>query len=133
MNRIKPEDRVKVLDGNPVVPAVIARIGQEGIYKGEGMVVFDDGDYWYYMEEDLQLVAKAKALIVTPWYENIPEQGVLCWVDDYDETEKNWRVSIIKEWNPKLHLSFISNLKSNWKYATPVTKEEARKLIYEEQ
>lgn len=64
-----------------------------------------------------------------PWREDIPEQGVLCWVSDYSET----RQSVIR-----LVIQYIENVTfpyrstdSGFKYAIPVTLEGITKYVYQ--
>lgn len=58
------------------------------------------------------------------WYEQIPEQGVICWVDDEDENEK-LLVDIIVKYCFDDELPFYSETNGvNWRYATPVKPEE---------
>lgn len=66
------------------------------------------------------------------WYDNIPAQGVLCWVK-YDPTsERETRIVYSKK-----DEGFYSERPGEdddsfaWKEATPLTREEAQKLIYE--
>jgi|688.fasta_scaffold1929423_1 hypothetical protein len=66
------------------------------------------------------------------WFEDIPEQGVLCWVDDYYRDRKDY-IHLIKDFlispNPR-ECKFRYNSIKGWVYATPLTKEEVEKYIY---
>ena len=57
------------------------------------------------------------------WYENIPEHGVLCWVDDINETARNIIERITFVVNEHEFYRFRSR-ETIWKYATPLTNEE---------
>lgn len=56
------------------------------------------------------------------WYDNIPEQGVLCWVSDLSPDKK--------ELLCRMKSATISRGGCSWKYVTPVTQEEVDKCIY---
>jgi hypothetical protein len=58
------------------------------------------------------------------WYDNIPEQGILCWVWSSSESRKLLRV--IRTYNGN---KFRSTL-GFWRNARPATQEEVNKLIY---
>lgn len=63
------------------------------------------------------------------WYDNIPEQGVLCFVSDLKD---------LLGFQMDLHLvlkvngygDYVTATNSSWKYARPVTLEEIQHLIY---
>jgi len=62
------------------------------------------------------------------WYENIPKQGVLCWVSDYNENLnkqniRNILAEIIDYDSDKEH-KYLDFRGSRWKYAVPLTNEE---------
>lgn len=60
------------------------------------------------------------------WYDNIPEHGVLCWVNDFNkDASKEKIVEIILYFDGR----FISTNGSSWKYATPLTNEEISKFL----
>jgi hypothetical protein len=58
------------------------------------------------------------------WYENIPSEGVLCWVDDDKENIKDG-ARIIK----RKDYGFIDSEGFDWKYATPVKPEECYQSV----
>lgn len=63
--------------------------------------------------------------VVKPWFETIPEQGRLCWVSNYDSTEKN-KIAIIVYFNNGY---YITQTDVDWKYATPLTNEEITQFL----
>jgi len=70
---------------------------------------------------ELQLPAK--------WYDNIPKQGVLCWVGDYAPITKNSNsLRTIVEYDPDRLCSFIMHRCeasiAAWVNAVPLTNEE---------
>lgn len=67
------------------------------------------------------------------WYENIPEQGVLCWISDFDENSKSIMHIITRYDKNRDHSNFISKSQTQWRYATPVTADEIEKCILENQ
>mgnify|MGYP003678005799 CR=1 FL=1 len=57
-----------------------------------------------------------------PWYLNIPEEGIECYVSDDDPNPScATLIVIIREYNSRLSFPFRPNL-SGWKYATPVNE-----------
>lgn len=59
------------------------------------------------------------------WDENIPEQGILCWVSGTDKLEKDL-ATIVTYSDGKIYRDSYA---CEWEYATPLTKEEALKYI----
>jgi len=61
------------------------------------------------------------------WYDNIPEQGILCWVWDGDYADK--RVTVIRRYAKD---SYEEGGTSTWFWynAIPLTHEEVEELIY---
>lgn len=55
------------------------------------------------------------------WFDNIPEKGVLCWVNDLSVVRKDIASVIIKRCGDKW---FSSKDSVCWKFATPVKPEE---------
>ena len=55
-----------------------------------------------------------------PWYLNIPEGGIECYISD-NEPNPSQVTTIIRKYNSRLSLPFRSNL-LGWKYATPVNE-----------
>lgn len=62
------------------------------------------------------------------WYDNIPAQGVLCWVSDASPEHRTY-LAVIKDKRKSGFSELDDGL--SWKFATPLTKEEVQKLIYE--
>lgn len=56
------------------------------------------------------------------WYENIPKNGVLCWVSDESETSQFQAERIVRV--NKISIEFVDNFGEPWKYATPVKPED---------
>jgi hypothetical protein len=65
------------------------------------------------------------------WYDNIPGEGVLCWVSDTYQSEYKI-VCLINKYIKEREFKFCSMF-SSWTYATPITIEEANKYILEKQ
>lgn len=66
------------------------------------------------------------------WYENIPQQGILCWGNNGTDTSDR-EVVLIVEYKPDCLFSpeyKYRTLTHGWKEATPLTFEEAVNLIY---
>ena len=57
-----------------------------------------------------------------PWYENIPEHGVLC-------NTKSFGVVVIKEWNEDLNLVGDDFTDYEMSEVTPLTNEEIKKFL----
>lgn len=62
------------------------------------------------------------------WYDYLPEQKFLCWVDDYNKDVRNY-VELVGGYESSNEEPYIT-MTNSWRYATPVTPEEAEKLIY---
>jgi hypothetical protein len=59
------------------------------------------------------------------WYENIPDDGILCWVSDHEEIPKKKHVAIVidyRENNGPFRFYCIGHI--GWKNAVPLTKDE---------
>jgi hypothetical protein len=54
------------------------------------------------------------------WYDKIPEEGILCWVDSLEENNKNFCVKI-KHFSG---LYFVDTIGGKWRCAKPVKPEE---------
>lgn len=67
------------------------------------------------------------------WYENIPEQGVLCWVDPKSGTLGRL-IRLIGGYDPSYSNCFISKTCKgiSWDNATPLTEEEVKQYIYKQ-
>jgi len=74
------------------------------------------------------------AIITTPeWYDNIPKQGILCWVHNYNKDRKD-SISLIKEYDSTRENKFV-NFRSEVRitafgFATPLTEEELLERCY---
>lgn len=106
------------------------------IGKENQLVGFKEGELWNFKEDrkshiDFVYSSKWKLYVEKPWYENIPEQGVLCWIGD-DETSVLTKKLINIVVSYTIHNSFPYTLKSGctYKFAIPLTKEEVENLIW---
>ncbi|OQX82751.1 MAG: hypothetical protein B6D63_07235 [Candidatus Latescibacteria bacterium 4484_7] len=75
-------------------------------------------DHTVYGPEDFRVKPKE-------WYEDIPPEGILCWVSDI-KNEKLFAAKII-EYDTRWTLPFIDENTSHWRYAEPVKPEECWK------
>ena len=77
-------------------------------------------------------VSKYKPYIQPKWYDNIPKQGILCWVwDTLDGTKDVGIIHAIKEDDKSIR--YLDNHNQYlWEYAVPITEEEIMKYIYKE-
>jgi hypothetical protein len=68
------------------------------------------------------------------WYDNIPEQGILCWISDGNKSptykQKGTLPGIVLQYKKDSPMPFRVNGCSR-KYAIPLTQEEANNLIYQ--
>lgn len=78
----------------------------------------------------LSEVDKVKKYIEPKWYDNIPEQGVLCWVGLQANSQNT--VAIIKEYDKDNGKAKFKGPDVNCPYATPLTEEEVKQYIYKE-
>lgn len=62
------------------------------------------------------------------WYENIPEHGVLCWINDIDPQHRNL-ISIITDYDSNSKLRFRRKNLGGWQYATPLTDDEIKQFL----
>lgn len=62
------------------------------------------------------------------WYENIPEHGRLCWVQDELHHEKAITI-IVRYDNENRMCKFVSFRHHTWKYATPLTNDEIKQFL----
>ena len=63
-------------------------------------------------------------IVEQQWYEDIPEEGVLCWVDDEEEDAKDHAVLIFS-----IDGGYKEKSNCTWNYAEPVTAAD----LYKEQ
>lgn len=80
--------------------------------------------------------AEAYAYIVykeepVPWYEAIPEHGILCWVEFRNEASKH-KIQIITYYNP-LKGNVLTSEGLTYDWAVPVTLEEIKQYILKEE
>lgn len=113
----------------------------EGIlcrYDPYGMKIMEDS--WYFDKPMDWTIAVPK--VKSNWYDNIPEQGILCWVDDYYKDRQlitGLQVVIAYEpTNAKPFVTYKSEAAgtvgypfASRKYAIPVTLDEITKYILE--
>ena len=75
-----------------------------------------------------------KPYIEPEWYEAIPEQGVLCWLHDFHSDRKD-HVALVKEFDDSRENKFVCFRSEarivDFKFATPLTKEELLERFYE--
>lgn len=79
----------------------------------------------WYSFEDWQVESK--------WYDNIPEQGILCFVSDtkdlsFSEFGKGTLFDIIMSYH-SLENYFSGKISDSWQYARPVTEDEIKQYI----
>lgn len=61
------------------------------------------------------------------WYEKIPEQGVLCWVN-----KEKTKIDVIKGYDPvNKAYRFVNGANHIYMIAIPLTNEEIKKFIHE--
>ena len=104
----------------------------EVFYTHAGNKVFYDGamcnpfrwEGWVLNEiwEDFRPLQKKVS-----WQEEIPEQGVLCWVGDKGGV--NMVVATIIITFSELEEFSYKSIDDRWKYATPLTNEEVEKYV----
>ena len=58
------------------------------------------------------------------WWETIPKQGVLCWVDDYGTDPKLGLINVVTKVGSGDYRRFVDVNDIRWQYATPLTNEE---------
>ena len=83
----------------------------------------------------LHRVSTYKPYIKPKWYDNIPEQGILCWVWDTLDDIKDVGIihSIEKDQEGKPTQYLDNHSRCPWDNAIPVTEEEVKKYVYKEQ
>ena len=81
------------------------------------------------------LVNNYKPYIEPKWYDNIPEQGILCWVwDTLDGTKDVGIIHSIEKDQEGKPTQYLDNYsRCPWDNAIPVTEEEVKKYVYKEQ
>jgi hypothetical protein len=78
-------------------------------------------------EYQLELEAKYPP---NAWYNNIPEEGVLCevWM-----TQKKKLVGVVTRYEKDTYYPFVTENDSAWKHAEPLTLETVGKYLYKGQ
>jgi len=98
--------------------------------KGQRMELSPNGDIVF---DDRNGTTKVNELLLQPsllqpfyfWYDDIPEQGIICWVsEDSKDSRSNIGVVIRYEREDGYFLTPTFNVK----YATPLTNEELEQL-----
>lgn len=107
-----------------------------GFYEGSlstfnihGEVVFTDTPWFFTNPEDWSIgfiQIKPEPKPEPKWYDNIPEQGVLCWCKNLEDSEPT--LCAIVGYIPEDTYKFQSNV-INWKYAEPATLDELTKYV----
>jgi hypothetical protein len=62
------------------------------------------------------------------WYENIPEQGILCWISDRNP-ELKINIACITKIMVGRYVDYIDRNGVKWGYATPLTNEEIEQFL----
>jgi hypothetical protein len=190
MSKFKDGDRVRVVNiiGFEAIKDMADSVGKVGTYKlGEDEIIkvtFNDGSYWHYLKENIELVSKSTPILndtkgllqalmdgyviqdigfnyslqcidgklvgntfllkepidklqiklpEVPWYDNIPDSGLLCWVDMEEEGDIFHRCcAIITNYLPKSRYSYITWNNMSWKRAIPFTHEDVLKYTIQE-
>lgn len=78
-----------------------------------------------YGKNDLRLEYKNQ------WYDEIPEQGVLCWISDVFE-KPNYESTIDIIAGCSDDGLYINQGGTSWKHATPLTNDEIKQFLREE-
>jgi hypothetical protein len=96
--------------------------------KGETVQYFDGG-LWV----DIKTPSwndSSKYRIKKEWFDNIPKNGIACWVADV-ENDLDERIKIIVGYDPDESYPFESNDSCSWKYAIPFSNEDVKKFVYQ--
>lgn len=82
----------------------------------------------------LAIPSNWKPYVEKLWYENIPEQGVLCWIGDEESCVLNKKSAdiVTRYLGDSYPYPFLTRQGSGYRYATPLTKEEVENLIWKE-
>ena len=93
-----------------------------------------DNDWWKTSFYEIYRYAPTNLFRIKPkeWYEDIPKEGVICWVWDEDENKK--RLRLITDFYQNAEYQFKETNKGfydgdavGWKHAEPVKPEECWK------
>jgi hypothetical protein len=93
--------------------------------EGKEIELFDEVMEGWVVIEFPSFNPKSKYRVKTAWYENIPQQGILCWVWDSDESLKY--PTFVKGYEYACAFPFIGGVR--WKNAIPLTLEEVGQFI----
>lgn len=104
------------LIGGGEICLISDRDAQVGLENGRINTPYNIGEYQYW-----QRYEKPK------WYENIPEQGILCRVATGTGTKS---VRAIKDYVVNGLHTYRDDYGNHWAFAEPLTFEEAVELIY---
>lgn len=96
-------------------------------------------DEWYDIKSNYKCLSDAVFLSydwrIKPekpkWYENIPSHGILCWVG-HDDNEKTL-IALITSYYPDAYWPFFRYNENSWKFATPLSNDEIRQFLREEE
>ena len=73
---------------------------------------------------------RLKSKLIDNILDNIPENGILCWVSDQTRIPNSDNYLRIVKHKDK-DGGYYDDKYTHWNYATPLTKEEIRSFIYE--
>ena len=93
-----------------------------------GEVLFKDFSWSFNSPKDWS-IAFPQTKLEPKWYDNIPEQGILCWVKDEEEDEA--KLTTIIEYHRHESKYNFKSPEDYWEHATPVTLDEIANFIYE--
>jgi len=120
----KKEMAQALMDGRRFLSAA----GAEIYFDPSQLIPFRCGDK--YMSGAWELFA-CEWTEVLPWYENIPEHGVLCWVWSWSSNKSQALIRVVTEYDKKC-LTPFNTTAGSWSCAEPITPEEAQQYIYQE-
>ena len=93
-----------------------------------GEFLATDKSYWCFKDPEDWSVASLQTKPEPKWYDNIPKQGILCWVKD--EEEDVAELVTISSYRPNAPAFKFEGIECYWKHATPATLEEITNYIY---
>lgn len=105
----------KIIDGN--------------LYFAESVKEFETGEYDR-TTQPFRSYEEWEKYIPKNWWDEIPGKGVLCWV--WDHSEANKEMSIITAYDPDEKSFPFESTTSCFKNAVPLTKEEVLQYILED-
>lgn len=100
--------------------------GETFYHKGDA--IFYDETYCIpFRIENATMVATwnkySEFTIKSNWYQNIPEEGIICWVSDINPDEHD-QVSIIREYRDKAREPFVTYKDNTYQFTTSVAPED---------